>query len=135
MNAIGNDRSAAQIAQVIERVAGDDVLVVGVQAFPLSLPFYLQQEVILASDDAAEMTSNYLIQHFDGWVERSPALRPADWWREVLLACQRPTVFVVKAEDAEQRRTMDVSLNLLIDTGRYAAYGPCGTTSLAAVLP
>jgi 4-amino-4-deoxy-L-arabinose transferase-like glycosyltransferase len=135
MDAIGNERSAANMAGVIEQVAGIDARIVGVRAFPHSLPFYLQRTITLSSDDGSELTSNYLVQHFDGWADRSPTIRPADWWRDALINCTRSTVFVINSEDAAPRRTLEASLNLLIDTGRYAAYGPCGTTSLAQARP
>jgi 4-amino-4-deoxy-L-arabinose transferase-like glycosyltransferase len=132
MNAIGADRSAVEIARAIEVAAGKDPLVVGIEAFPLSLPFYLRNTVVLSTTDGSEITSNYFIGHFDDWAGRISTVQPVDWWRDRLVACTRPTVFVVSSDDADRRSTLGSSLNLLIETRKYSAYGPCGITNLAA---
>ena len=97
-----------------------------------SAPFYLRRTITLSSDDGVELTSNYLIQHFDRWAAHSQSIRPGDWWREALLNCTQPTVFVIERDDSVRRRTLEAGLTVLIDTGRYMVYGPCGVTSLAA---
>lgn len=130
MQAIGAERSAAGIAQAIAPVLETQSQVLAVRAFPLSLPFYLRRTVLLASDDAHELTSNYLTRH-DTWrTALGSSLRPADWWREALAGC-RARVFVVPAADQETRRVLEARVPLLIETSRYAAYGPCGGTDLA----
>jgi 4-amino-4-deoxy-L-arabinose transferase-like glycosyltransferase len=132
MDAIGADRSAAAMAQMIESAVGSDARVVGVRAFPLSLPFYLQSTVLLATDDGSELTSNYIIRHFDDYAGSS-TLRAADWWRSALVDCTRPTVFVIGVDDSEARELLRSSVELLIETRKYAVYGPCGVTNLALV--
>ncbi len=131
MDAIGRERSAMEIAHVIRTVAPDHVLVVGVQAFPLSLPFYLQKTILLSTEDGSELTSNYIARHFDTLAHDSPHILGADWWREMLLACAQPAVFVVGSDDTTNRATLGAMLELLVDTGEYAAYGPCSATNYA----
>jgi 4-amino-4-deoxy-L-arabinose transferase-like glycosyltransferase len=132
MDEIGRERSAAELAAAVERVLDSDAEVVGVAAFPLSLPFYLQRPLVLATDDGAELTSNYLIRHLDQW-RRAPGtpLRPLAWWMDALVTCGRRRVFVVRSEDAGVRRVLEGVVPLLVDTGRYAAYGPCGAGGFA----
>lgn len=133
MDEIGRERSAAELAAVVERVLEPDAEVVGVDAFPLSLPFYLRRTLVLATDDGAALTSNYLVRHLDRW-RRAPGspLRPKAWWVDALVTCGRPRVFVVRSEDAAARRALDGIVPLLVDTGRYAAYGPCGAGGFAS---
>lgn len=131
LQAIGRERSATAIAQAVSPVLDDRSQVLAVRAFPLSLPFYLGRTILLASEDGRELTSNYVTKRSEQWrtVPGSP-LRPADWWRDALAGC-RVRVFVVRAADRETRQLLDARLPLLIETAKYAAYGPCGGTDLA----
>ena len=130
MDAIGDERSAATIARMVESAAGADARVIGVAALPLSLPFYLEHPVLLATEDGSELTSNYIIRHFDDYAGSS-TLRPADWWRTALVECNRPTVFVVSAAGRHAREILRAALDLMLETRKYAVYGPCGITNLA----
>jgi 4-amino-4-deoxy-L-arabinose transferase-like glycosyltransferase len=127
---IGNERSAALLADAIVGAVGQSAIVVGVGAYPPSLPFYLQQTVIVASADGAELTSNYLMQHIREYRGFGSPLRRADWWQEALLACSRPTVFVTLSRNKESREALG-QLDLIMDNGKYVAYGPCGLETLA----
>jgi hypothetical protein len=133
MDEIGHERSARDLAAAVREVTTMDTEIVGVRSFPLSLPFYLEQTITLSTSDANELTSNYLMRHLDRW-RRVPGtpLRPADWWLDAFRLCDRPRIFVVRSDDAESQPVLAATLTLIIDTGRYAAYGPCGLTGLAA---
>jgi 4-amino-4-deoxy-L-arabinose transferase-like glycosyltransferase len=130
MEAIGEERSAATMAETIDSIAGPEARVVGVSALPLSLPFYLQRTVLLATADASELTSNYIVRHFDEYLGKA-TLRPADWWRAALVECGEPTVFVVRREDRESRSILRARLDIVFQTRRYAVFGPCGMATLA----
>ncbi len=130
MNEIGRQRSAVEIAQVLNDAAGPEARVVGIGALPLSLPFYLRRTIILSTADGSEITSNYMTSRFDRFAGSS-TLRPPDWWRTVLLQCNEPTAFVTRSDDSESRELLQSGLDLLIDNGKYAAYGICGVTNLA----
>jgi 4-amino-4-deoxy-L-arabinose transferase-like glycosyltransferase len=127
MAAVGDDRSAATLSAAIRaavgKPGGDQVL--GVAAYPPSLPFYLRSTIAVATAGAEELTSNYIARYHDrlGTLPGSP-LRPADSWREVLESCPAPTVFVARTGDRTVRATL-AAMPLLADDGRYAAYGPC----------
>ncbi len=131
MDEIGGERSAAKIATALGPRLSPDIQVVGVHAFPPSLPFYLQRPLILSTDDGSELTSNYVVRHLDRWAESS-VLRGSDWWREALIRCTQPRIFVVKGDDDDARQLLAQQLDLVIDTGKYAVYGPCGFSNLAA---
>ena len=127
MAAVGNDRSAAMLGAAIRAAVGnggrDQVL--GVAAYPPSLPFYLRSTIAVATARAEELTSNYIARYHDRLrtLPDSP-LRPADSWTVMLKTCPTPTVFVTRAGNGSVRARL-AELSLLIDDGRYAAYGPC----------
>src|SRR6266545_2419460 len=133
--AVGEDRSSAAIARVIQNVRPmvegvEDVEVVGVSAFPTSLPFYLRHQVLLASATARELTSNFVIDYQEQFRQGSASpLRPAEYWRDRARDCSTPAVFVARANDARVRAQLDSVLPLLAVEGKYAVYGPCAASS------
>ncbi|MBI2615240.1 MAG: glycosyltransferase family 39 protein [Gemmatimonadetes bacterium] len=133
MRQIGRERSSAELAAAIARVLPPGADVVAVAAFPLSLPFYLRQPVLLASATGAELTSNYLVRDLARWrlVPGSP-LRPADWWHDAAVQCGRVKVFVTRADDAQTRAVLAAQVPLLVATAKFAAYGPCARSDLAS---
>jgi len=106
--------------------AGDASAVLGVAAFPPSLPFYLGRPVAVATETGAELTSNYIAQYHEQYraAPGSP-LVPAGSWREVLARCPRPTVFLATANNRDVRAALGAALPLLAADNHYAAYGPC----------
>jgi len=133
--AVGEDRSAATLARVIQNVrpragGAQEVEVVGVSAFPTSLPFYLRRPIAVATASGQELTSNFIVDYQDRFrADSTSPLKPADYWRERARTCRTPTVFVVRANDARRRAELDPVLPLLAVEGQYAAYGPCAASS------
>ena len=125
MAAVGDDRSAATLSAAIRAAIGNGGQVLGIAAYPPSLPFYLGSTIAVATGRAEELTSNYIARYRDRLraLPDSP-LRPANSWLEVLGACPGPTVFVTQAGNWAVRAAL-AALPLLVDDGRYAAYGPC----------
>lgn len=128
--AVGDDRSAAALAQVIRNTQVPGARVLGVSAFPPSLPFYLGEIVDVATPTGRELTSNFIADYVDTYraVPGSP-LKPADYWRDVLARCPVPTVLITRTGDTPTRAVLDSTLPLLAVEGRYAAYGPCAASS------
>lgn len=134
MQQVGRERSSAELAAAIAAVLPPDADVVAVSAFPLSLPFYLRQPVLLATATGAELTSNYLVRDVERWrLAPGSPLRPPDWWHEAAVQCGRPRVFVTRANDAQTRTVLAAQVPLLMETAKYAAYGPCARSDLAQV--
>jgi 4-amino-4-deoxy-L-arabinose transferase-like glycosyltransferase len=124
LRAVGDDRSAAALAAAVSGRGR----VVGVAAYPPSLPFYLRQRVYVASGTAREFTSNFIAEYAERFRDRpGTPLLPALTWRTLLAQCPEPTVFVTHAGDREARGPLAAELTLLYEDGRYAAYGPCRT--------
>ena len=132
MQAIGNDRSAAELARAIEPVMTSRTEIVSIKAYPLSLPFYLNRTLTVVTDDAEELTSNYLIRSHDKWagIPQSP-LRPLDWWLDAAVQCQVPRIFIVSSADSERISALNKRLPLIAAFRKYAAFGPCNTEMLA----
>ena len=133
--AVGEDRSAAALARVIQnvrpRVEGvEAVEVVGVGAFPPSLSFYLRRTIPIATATGRELTSTFIADNQERFrTDSTSPLKPADYWNDRIARCPVPTVFVARAGDARIRAELDPLLPLLAVEGHYAAYGPCAASS------
>jgi 4-amino-4-deoxy-L-arabinose transferase-like glycosyltransferase len=126
---IGSHRSSRDAAAAIGPRLPPGGEVVAVHAFPPSLPFYLRRTLLVATPRGRELTSNYVIAYFQKWLAADPRvtpLRPKDWWRGALAACDRPLVFVTWADDEADRAALAAAgLPLIVANDRMAAYGPC----------
>lgn len=128
--AVGDDRSSATLARVIQNAGGGRVDVMGVSAFPTSLPFYLRRTVPVATATGEELTSTFIADYQERFrADTASPLEPADSWRERVASCRIPTVFVARAGDRRFRAQLDAVLPLLAVEGHYAAYGPCAASS------
>ena len=128
--AIGEDRSAKTLAQVIESSGRGSTAVLGISAFPPSLPFYLRRPVPVATANGRELTSTFIADYQEQFrTDSASPLRPADYWRARARDCRTPTVFVARADDARLRAQLDPLVPLLAVEGQYAAYGPCAASS------
>jgi len=129
LSAVGEDRSSAAVASAtaaaLERSGGTGT-VLGVLAYPPSLPFYLGRSIAVATETGRELTSNYIADNVERFrsIPGSPLL-PAGYWREALARCPMPTVFLTGAGYREARATLAAALPLLAADDHYAAYGPC----------
>jgi 4-amino-4-deoxy-L-arabinose transferase-like glycosyltransferase len=130
---IGSHRSSRDAAAAIAPRLSPGAEVVAVHAFPPSLPFYLRRTLLVATPRGRELTSNYVIAYFQKWIAAAPRdtpLRPTDWWRGALAACDHPLVFVTWADDDADRATLAAAgLPLIVANDRMAAYGPCTAPS------
>jgi len=121
MRAVGDDRSAAAMAEAVQGRGG----VIGVAAYPPSLPFYLRRQIPVATAHGRELTSNYIADYVDRYrlVVGSPLL-PSDAWRSIAAECREPTVFITRPVDREVRAGL-AALPLLYANARYSVFGPC----------
>lgn len=130
LDAVGEDRSAVTLARVIQNTGSGDTEVIGVSAFPPSLPFYLKRTIPVATATGRELTSNFIADYHERFraVSGSP-LKPPDYWRERVTTCPTPTVVIARTGDTRVRATLDSLLPVLAVEGRYVAYGPCAASS------
>lgn len=128
--AVGEDRSAAALARVIQNTGAEGPSVLGVSAYPPSLPFYLRRTMEVATPTARELTSNFIADYQERFrAAPGTPLRPPDYWRERLAHCTPPTVFITRSGDLPTRAVFDAALPLLAVENRHAAYGPCAGSS------
>jgi 4-amino-4-deoxy-L-arabinose transferase-like glycosyltransferase len=132
LSAIGRDRSSAHLAAAMRPFVGDRTEIVAIGVYPLSLPFYLRRTLTLATADGRELTSNYVPRRADllRLLPGSP-LRPPDWWEEAVTFCDRPRMFVARADARDIRQRLGDALPLLATSRKVAVYGPCGGDVLA----
>jgi 4-amino-4-deoxy-L-arabinose transferase-like glycosyltransferase len=132
MRAIGVERSSRALAEAVAPFVPEHGEVVAIGTYPLSLPFYLRRTLTLATTDGHELTSNYVRRRFAD-LRRSPGapLRPPDWWEDAMVQCDRPRLFVVRADDGVARPRLASRLALRGESRTVAVYGPCSTGSYA----
>ena len=124
---IGDSFSSRDVAAAVAPYLSPEVEVVGVRAFPTSLPFYLGRTILVAGPRGRELTSNYIIDSYPRWLEApGTPLRSLEWWPGALAACRRPMLFVAHAEDRTNRAALAAAgLLLRYEDADFAAYGPC----------
>lgn len=124
---MGDAFSSRDLAAGITPYLSPGVEVVGLRAYPTSLPFYLGRTILVIGPRGRELTSNYLVDSYRQWL-RAPGtpLRPLDGWTDTLAACRRPMLFVVHREDRVNRALLEgAGLPLRYTDDGFAAYGPC----------
>jgi hypothetical protein len=124
MTAVGDDRSSARLAIAIAPVVSHDTRLLGVAAFPPSLPFYLDRQMDVATADGHELTSNYIVAFAATFRGPASPLKAPGAWRRALAECPDPTVFIVPAGDTDVRARF-AALPLLGADAHTVAYGPC----------
>lgn len=131
VSAVAEQRSSRALARAIaatEEGSGRPLRVVAVNSLPASLPFYRRGRIVVASDGAHAIRSNYIQDYSERLmsVPDSP-LRPTRWWTEALVRCRVPTVFVADRRDTGVTDRLAEALSRIEGApGRYVAYGPCG---------
>jgi 4-amino-4-deoxy-L-arabinose transferase-like glycosyltransferase len=124
LDAIAERRSAHLFAEQIQPHLTPQTEVIGVEAFTGSMAFYLRRPVILASDNASELTSNYLIRHYGKFSRTSGStLRPLSWYQQSLGECCVRRIYIVRHKDPEHSAALRGKGMPLIATGsHHAAY-------------
>jgi len=130
LEAVGDQRSARELSQAIEKATPDGTRIVGISTFPPSLPFYLETDIVLSSVSGSELTSNYIRDYLEQLREQPGTnLRARDWWMKELEHCPEPTVYMLRtfANWEPLREMLQARLPLIYENHRYRVYGPCGT--------
>jgi hypothetical protein len=81
--------------------------VIGVEAFTGSMAFYLGRPIVVVTEDASELTSNYLIRRYEKFTTdpKSP-LKPLPYFERSLNATT-PRVYVLRNNDAKRRAMLE----------------------------
>jgi 4-amino-4-deoxy-L-arabinose transferase-like glycosyltransferase len=119
MHALAERRSAYEVAERVRPhlTAGSEVI--GIRAFSGSLAFYLGRPVTVATDDASEFTSNYIVRRYENFAGRS-RVQPLAW---APTQFNDPDVFITRTTDRKTRSMLtDRGMTLIAEGARYAAY-------------
>ena len=117
-------RSAHQFIAELKPHLTPQMEVIGIEAFTGSMQFYLGRRITLLTEDASEMTSNYLIRRYERYARdpRSP-LKPLTQLG-ASLAATHPRVYVVRAKDTRWRTLLEShGWRKVADGGHHIAYG------------
>jgi hypothetical protein len=99
--------------------------VIGVRAYAGSLGFYLRRPIVLASDDASEFTSNYLLRRYEKFSGPAGPLRPLSWFRANVEQCCARRVYIVRHQAQELRAALEArGMTAIASDARHVAYGP-----------
>jgi hypothetical protein len=122
--ALGERRSAHSFAAEMQPHLTPQTTVIGVEAFTGSLAFYLRRPILVVTEDASELTSNYLIRRYDRFINNpgSP-LRPLGYF-EQSLSTSIPRVYVVRTNDRMRRGLLEArGWRVIADHVHLVAYG------------
>jgi 4-amino-4-deoxy-L-arabinose transferase-like glycosyltransferase len=126
MHAIGERRSAKSFIAQLQPYVKPHVKIVGVEAFTGSMAFYLTEPIVVASDNAEEFTSNYIIRHYAQF-SGSPAstLEPMSWVQHTIDGCCDTRLYIVRDKDTANRALFESrGLRPIAAGARHVAYGP-----------
>lgn len=124
--AVGAQRSARDLAAEIDRDYAPGIEVVAVEAFPASLPFYLDRPLVMESLDGAHLRSNYILRRYAQMVGDDGPLRSPAWLEGAIVDCAVPRTFVVRRHNEAIRSRLAAAGRPMHEGGRnFVVFGPC----------
>jgi 4-amino-4-deoxy-L-arabinose transferase-like glycosyltransferase len=108
MQAIGERRSAKDFAAQLAPHLTPSTEVIGVEVFTGSMAFYLRRPIVVVTEDASELTSNYLVRRY-AQLTSNPAspLKPMPYFDRSLADCCTPRVYVLRNDDRAHRAALE----------------------------
>ena len=128
LHAVAERRSAKSLVAAFEKHITPETEVIGVEAYTGSMGFYLGRPIIIATDDASELTSNYILRRYGRFAGRpgSP-VKPVSWFMQNLERCCDLRVYVVRDDDPHHHRLLESrGARLLVAGTHYFAYAYAG---------
>jgi 4-amino-4-deoxy-L-arabinose transferase-like glycosyltransferase len=124
LTAIAERRSTKSMVAEMQPHLQPGTEIIGVEAYAGSLSFYLQRPIIVVSEDASELTSNYLIRRYAQFVSNPAApLKPLTYF-EQSLATNAPRVYILRVGDRQRRALLESrGWRVIGDGARHVAYG------------
>jgi 4-amino-4-deoxy-L-arabinose transferase len=124
MRGLGVRRSAkAFVAELAPHVT-TSTEIIGVEAFTGSMAFYLGRPITVVTEDASELTSNYLVRRYDTFTSNPASpLKPLAYF-ERSLSSTEPRVYIVRNDDAKRRGLLEArGWRVVADGAHHVAYG------------
>ena len=124
MNALGERRSAKSFTSQLQPHVTNQTPVIGVEAFTGSLAFYLRRPIILVTEDASELTSNYLVRRYDRFAaDPASRIRKLEYFEESLGTCC--PVYILRNNDAKRRALLESrGFQRVAEGAHHVAYTP-----------
>jgi len=103
---IAKRRSTKAFVENLRPHLSPQTQVIGVEAFTGSLAFYLQRPIVLVTEDASELTSNYLMRRYDKFA-RDPRsrIKPLPYFDGSLGTCC--PMYILRNDDAKRRALLE----------------------------
>jgi 4-amino-4-deoxy-L-arabinose transferase-like glycosyltransferase len=123
MLGIAERRSAKSFVEELRPHLTPQTEVIGVEAFTGSMAFYLGRPVIVVTEDASELTSNYLIRRYEKFTSdpKSP-LKRLPYFEQSLGTCC--PVYILRNDDAKRIALLEArGWRLIADGAHHIAYG------------
>ena len=124
LGAIAERRSTKSMVAEMQPHLTPQTEIIGVEAYAGSMAFYLRRPIVVVSDDASELTSNYLIRRYGHFTSNPAApLKPLAYF-ERSLATNAPRVYVLRVGDKKRRALLESrGWRVIGDGARHVAYG------------
>lgn len=107
LQAVGERRSTRSFVAELQPHINAQTEIIGVEAFTGSLAFYLRRPIVVVTEDASELTSNYLIRRYDKFTSNPASpLKPLPYF-EQSLTNPEPRVYIVRNNDAKRRALLE----------------------------
>ncbi|MFL6247841.1 MAG: ArnT family glycosyltransferase [Thermoanaerobaculia bacterium] len=107
LRAIAERRSAKAFVTELAPHLTPQTQVIGVEAFTGSMMFYLQRPITVVTEDASELTSNYLMRRYERFTTNPASpLKPLPYFESSLVATN-PRVYIVRLKDARWCQSLE----------------------------
>jgi 4-amino-4-deoxy-L-arabinose transferase-like glycosyltransferase len=123
MHALGERRSTKAFVAELAPHVGPRTQIIGVEAFTGSMAFYLRRPIVVVTEDASELTSNYLVRRYERFTSNpfSP-LKPLPYFERSLSSAE-PRVYIVRNNDAKRRAQLEArGWRMVADGAHHVAY-------------
>ena len=106
MLGVAERRSAHAFVTELRPYVTPQTEVIGVEAFTGSLAFYLRRPIVVVTEDASELTSNYLIRRYAQFTSNPASpLKPLPYFERSLETCC--PVYILRNNDAKRRALLE----------------------------
>jgi 4-amino-4-deoxy-L-arabinose transferase-like glycosyltransferase len=124
LHAIAERRSTKSFVAELTPHLTPQTQIIGVEAFTGSLMFYLRRPITVITEDASELTSNYLMRRYEQFTSHPTSpLKPLPYF-EQSLAATNPRVYIVRLKDARWRQPLEArGWKRIADGVHHVAYG------------
>jgi 4-amino-4-deoxy-L-arabinose transferase-like glycosyltransferase len=124
LRAIAERRSTKSMVAEMQPHLTPRTEIIGVEAYAGSLSFYLRRPIVVVSEDASELTSNYLIRRYGHFTSNPAApLKPLPYFEHSLTGTE-PRVYILRVGDQPRRALLESrGWRVIGDGARHVAYG------------